>query len=199
MKKKGQLMILSLEGEAQDAALELTSEEVDAADGVDKIIERLDKLYKKDELTERYNAIEAFDSYRRPKSTSIKDFIIEFEKRLYKTKAYKSTMSDDLLAYRFLKSANLDVTHEQLVKATVSDLKYEEVKTKLRKIFSDESKLLAGPSEKFEIKNEPTFFSNRDAAETLFEEDEDYHSEGDITLFSRKGNQRYPRRQYSSR
>ena len=196
--KQGQAIVLSLQGEAQDAVLELPASELASEDGVKKVIERLDKLYKKDELIERYSAIEAFDSYRRPKNTSIKDFLIEFEKRLYKTRTYKATMSDDILAYRLLKSANLEVAHEQLVKATVSDLKYEEVKLKLKKIFSDESKLLTDQSEKFEIKSEPTFYSNnRDTVETLVE-DEDERSEGEITLYNRKINQRPPRH-YSSK
>ena len=39
--------ILSLEGEAQDAELELNITEIAQKDGVDKIINRLNQLYKK--------------------------------------------------------------------------------------------------------------------------------------------------------
>ena len=48
--------MLSLEGEPQGAVLELNI--ISAKDGVDKIIARLNKIYKKDELTQKYNALE---------------------------------------------------------------------------------------------------------------------------------------------
>ena len=46
-------------------------------------------------------------------------------------------MSDDILAYRLLKSANLSEQHEQLAKTTISDLKFDTMKDKLKKIFHD--------------------------------------------------------------
>ena len=46
-------------------------------------------------------------------------------------------MSDDILAYRLLKSADLSEQHEQLAKATVSDLKYDLMKDQLQRIFGD--------------------------------------------------------------
>ena len=48
----------------------------------------------------------------------------EFDKRLFKTKTYGTTMSDDILAYQLLKSANLSTDHEELIKATIPDLQY---------------------------------------------------------------------------
>ena len=198
--KHAQAIVLqALEGEARDAALEIESAELSAEDGVKKVMERLDKLYKKDELTERYNAIDALDAYRRPKNTTMKDFLIEFDKRLYKAKSYKSTMSDDLLAYRLLKAANLDDVHEQLIKATVPELKYEGVRKQLKKIFSDEDKMVDHDSEKFKIKIEPTYFTNNDIENESSEDEEQYYSEGDLTLFSRRGHPRgsynHPRQQ----
>ena len=48
--KQGPAIVLSLEGEAQDAILELNTNYITDKDGVNKIIERLNCLYKKDEL-----------------------------------------------------------------------------------------------------------------------------------------------------
>ena len=78
--KQGPAIVLSLQGEAQDAILELDTTEISGTDGVNKIIERLNRLYKKDELTEKYNALESFETYKRNSSTSIRDFLTEFEK-----------------------------------------------------------------------------------------------------------------------
>ena len=48
--KQGPAIVLSLEGEAQDAILELNTNYITDKDGVNKIIEHLNRLYKKDEL-----------------------------------------------------------------------------------------------------------------------------------------------------
>ena len=55
---------------------------------------------------------------------SIQAFLDKFDKRLFKTKTYGTTMSDDILAYQLLKSANLSTDHEELIKATIPDLQY---------------------------------------------------------------------------
>ena len=82
--------------------------------------------------------------------------LTEFEKRLHKTKTYVTTMSDDLLAYHLIKAANLTMWDKQLVKATITELNCKIVKSKLTKVFSDESELIA-PDVKSEvqIKSEP--------------------------------------------
>ena len=46
-------------------------------------------------------------------------------------------MSEDILAYRLLKSANLSERHEQLAKATASDLTFDLIKDQLKKTFGD--------------------------------------------------------------
>ena len=44
-----------------------------------------------------------------------------------------------MLAYRLLQTANVLTCNEQLVKATMTELKYDSVKSKLMKIFSENS------------------------------------------------------------
>ena len=67
--KQGPAIILSLEGEAQNAVLELNTNDITDKDGVNKIIECLNRLYKKDELTEKYNVLESFETYKRNSNT----------------------------------------------------------------------------------------------------------------------------------
>ena len=108
--KQGLAIVLTLEGEAHEEVLEIHTDVISGKDGVSKIIERLNKIYRKGELSQKYNALEAFETYKRKGSTSIRDFLTEFEKRLHKTRTYGTTMSDDLLAYHLLKAANLKVS-----------------------------------------------------------------------------------------
>ena len=63
--KQGPAVLLSLEGKSQDAALEISEEILGSNNGLEAIISRLDEIYLKDELSEKYNAIEKFEMYRR--------------------------------------------------------------------------------------------------------------------------------------
>ena len=124
-----------MEGEAQEAVLELDEALITSDDGVKHITKRLDSLFKKNELLKKYEALEAFENYKRSNSTSVQEFLNEFTQRYNKTKSYGTTMSEDILAYRLLKSANLSEQNEQLAKATASDLKFDVMKDQLKKIF----------------------------------------------------------------
>ena len=91
------------------------------------------------------------------KHTSATDFLNEFKKHYYKTKSHDLKWSDDLLASHLLKSANLTVRDEQLVKATNDELKFDIIKTRLIKIFSDTSNIPTSELTNLNIKPEPTF------------------------------------------
>ena len=49
--KQGPAIVLTLEGEAQEAVLELHTDVISGKDGVSKIIQRVNKIYKKDKLS----------------------------------------------------------------------------------------------------------------------------------------------------
>ena len=145
-----------LEGEAEDKILELEEDDIIAEDGLDNIIKQLDTIFKKNETVEKFNALDNFETYRRPSDISINDFVIEFDKRHNKTKKLGTAMSDDLLAYKLIKSANLsgqDEKDEKVVKATCK-LTYEDVKAKLKSIYGDAS---YGSDLKCEVKLEDAF------------------------------------------
>ena len=103
--EQGTAVLLSLEGKAQEAVLELDSDVITSDDGVSKIIDRLDKIYLQDTLIKKYEALDNFENYKRPPDVSVSDYILEFDKRYHKTKTLGTEMSDDLLAYRMLKNA----------------------------------------------------------------------------------------------
>ena len=125
--------MLSLEDEALDPVLEIDDEDIAKENGVDAIIERLNGLIKKDSTITKYQALEAFETFRRPASMSIQAFLNKFDKWLYKTKSNGTFQSDDILAYCLLKSANESNNHKELIKATVPDLKYYLMKDQLKK------------------------------------------------------------------
>jgi hypothetical protein len=136
VKKQAGLLILRLDELTQDALLGLmTTEEIKDDDGAKKVIGHLDKLFLKDKTLTAYEKYELFESLKREESVSISEHIMEFEKRWNQTKATGTSLSDNVLAYRLLKSVNLPSTKEELIKATLDTLTFETVKTKLNQTF----------------------------------------------------------------
>ena len=90
-------LVLSLEDEALDALLEINESDISKENGVDFIIEHLNRLLKKNSTVTRYQALEAFMTFKRPLNMPIQAYLNEFDERLFKKKSYGTMMSDDIL------------------------------------------------------------------------------------------------------
>ena len=156
--RQGQALVLSLEDEALDAVLEIDESDISKENGIDFIIECLNRLFKKDSTVIKYQTLEAFMTFKRPSNMPIQAYLNELDKGLFKTKSYGTVMSDDILAYRLPKSANLSGYHEELVKATIPDLQYDIMKDQLKKTFSDASRQIPTKSDEI-IKTEEAFMA----------------------------------------
>ena len=108
MKNKDLQYLLTLEGKARETILNLDIQEIKAKNGVENIVKALNKLYLKDKLQMAYETYNVFERFCRPEKMSIKEYINEFECLLNKTKKHGSFMFFDILAYRLLKSANVE-------------------------------------------------------------------------------------------
>ena len=147
--KKGMAVFLTLKGADQEAVLELDTEDIASENGFENVIARLDRLYLKDETLQKYKAFEDFEQMKRSSDTPINDFILKFEKAHHKLKTYGTIISDDLLAYRLLKAANLGDADEKLAKGTAK-LEFEAMKDQLRKLFSENNSFGAKSADRFE-------------------------------------------------
>ena len=143
--KQGQAVFLSFEGKACKSVLELDVKNINTDATVDNIIACLDKLYFKNKTQTAYETYEKFAMYRQPNDISISNFITEFERLLNKTEQYGSNMPSDILAYIYQKQLTFpDILNSQYHEdhfmkmswlATISEQKYEVMKTQLKKIF----------------------------------------------------------------
>ena len=135
--KQGAAIFLSLTGKSREAVLELTKEEISGNEGVKKVIEKLDGLWKEDDKKQAFNAYEKFEQFRRPEHMGVTDYLNAFERLNNKLKMHQMNLPEGVLAYRVLKSANLTSEQEQLAKATVTDITYKAMCEKLKAIFGD--------------------------------------------------------------
>ena len=134
--KKGPAVFLSLVGQARDAVRqEVAVEKLKDKSGLDNLIKCLDKLYLKDETCSAYEAYEEFDKFIKPHDMKINEYIIKFEQLYGKAKSHRMEIHDGVLAYRLLNGAGLSESNKQLVRATVSEMKYDAMKEQLKKVF----------------------------------------------------------------
>ena len=132
--KQGAAIFLSLDHEAREAVLELGEDKISAETGVTHVLTKLDGLYQRDKTQLAFEALEEFDATKRKENESISDFCNKFELAYNKAKVYGTLLSTDVLAFRLLKAAGLREEQEELVKATVGELHYENMKAKLKRI-----------------------------------------------------------------
>ena len=85
-------------------------------------------------------------------------YINGFERLYYEIQRYEMTLPTVVLAYRILKSPNISNEKEQLPRATITELNYENMRKQLKAIH-DSSSVSTGNS--FEIKAEPTYLNDR--------------------------------------
>ena len=137
--KRGPALWCSLTGKAKEAIQDMDIAEISAVDGLDKIITKLDSLFKIDENQAAYLAYQEFETYKRSTDVSLQDFLVKFEALHAKIKRHGMTLSEGVLAYRFLHSANLSNEEMSLCRATITAFKYEDMKKKVMSLFGDKT------------------------------------------------------------
>ena len=116
----------SLEGVARKVVLsELSVEQITDSDGVENILKTLDYYFTGNEIQNSFNAIHDLMNYKCGKDVSVKNFLIDFQLKVNKVKETGTTLSDDILGYALLNSANLPEEREDIVKATCDELTFK--------------------------------------------------------------------------
>ena len=185
-KQQGPIIYLSLPEKIKQSCRDLKIPALNSDNGLDLLVDKLEKLYVKDSKTTTYLAYEKFESFQRPVNMTIQDYLNEFERLYNDIMRFKIELPSAVLAYRLLKSANLSEEKQQLARATISDLTYDNMKRQLKAIHDS---LPASSNQSLEIKKEPTF-----VAETT---SDNYFSNNSSNNFS--GNKSFYHGRYNHR
>ena len=106
-KKRGPAVYLTMTGRARDAVREIPAAELGGNDGLNKIIEKLDSLFLKDESTRAYMAFKEFHQFKRSSGEHFADFIIKFEKLYNKLVKHDMALPEAVKGYFVLNAANI--------------------------------------------------------------------------------------------
>ena len=83
-------------------------------DGMNVLLQHLDKWYKKDEMSAAYEAWTRFDNYKKEKDDSMEKYILEFVKRNAGLGKYNVSIPKCILAFKLLDNAGLEVKDKQI-------------------------------------------------------------------------------------
>ena len=108
-------------------------------DGLDLLINKMKKLCTKDSKAAAYLAYEKFELFKRPAEMSIVNYLNESKRLYYDIRRYEMTSLSAVLTYRVLKNANLSNDKQQLTRATIAELSYENMKKHLKAIHDSSS------------------------------------------------------------
>lgn len=161
---------------------ELTLEEITHEDGVNNIIRTLDKFYLENETQSAFTAIDDLMQFKWEKSQTLENFIIAFQLKVNKVKASGTVLTDGVLGYALLNSANLSEEKKDMVKATCDELSFHNVKAQLSKIGFSKSRTKIN---KFSTASEPstsnvkieTFYGKNYHDQAMSSSDEDPNGE----------------------
>ena len=166
-----------LEGRYQEVVSKIDIKDLNTNGGVAKITALLDRYCQAHESQRQYTVYEKVHSFQRGRAESVNDALIRFESLVMDMDSLDMKLPPTVLAFHVLKAMVLGSDTETLVRATVTDLTYENMVSQIRGVTEtlslDKHKVKSEAFEGFgEVKVEP--------------------EDPDTTLYSR--GQHFPRR-----
>ena len=133
-----------------------------------KLITYMDKLFKKDEISEVYERYTVFDRYEKVKDIKMDDFILEFEKHYNRIKQKEMGLPQAVLAFKLLDASKITHRDRQLVLTAVNYMEketlFDQLKASLRKFHGEQSMSNDTGGEggiKLEIKAEDVLYQSK--------------------------------------
>ena len=98
-------------------------------------------------------------------------FLFYFNHVYNKLRRHGTTISDNLLTFKLLKAENILGHHKQLIKATISEINYDNIAKKIKSIFSNKT-------ETSKLNDKPTYYTKETTSEEeKNENDNESHNE----------------------
>ena len=155
VKGQGVIMRQSVKGKARQVVLDIEKEVIRGKDGGEEVLKRLDEVYRKDKVWERYDKALAYLSIERKRNESIKDFLQRYEHvalecrkvggktaPCVKCKRVSGELDDELKAIHLLEATKLNDPQKQMVlsAARTEDLEYDVIRKVMKRMFENADK-----------------------------------------------------------
>ena len=128
----------SLRGKAKTATQQITEETLRSTEGLNILIETLEKVFLPSKPMRLFNANNKLRNTIRKSETKVHDFIMEFENAKFLLEQEGLKYDESLLGLNLLDQCKLTEEKQQLVMSGLSEVTYENMKNKLLAVFYNE-------------------------------------------------------------
>ena len=118
-----------------EAVLDIEDNLVDCNQGLENVLEVIDKLLGKSKHWTTVEAFEHFMSLQLEPTQNLEEFLSQFDLAISALKKTGNILTETLLFHQCLKALKLPDLDEKIIRSTVSDFTYVELKFTLKKIF----------------------------------------------------------------
>ena len=109
-------VVSSLKGRAWDACEDMDMATLEGADAMKQVLEKLDRVFKYDALTELPADFEAFFvTLSRKRSQSVQEYSADFERALRKLDAHNVQLPDKVIGWWYLRRAGISKEQRQMI------------------------------------------------------------------------------------
>ena len=156
--------------QAKQAVSRLSATQLNAEDGLDKLLECLDDAFKEEKHDEEHHNYQKFTKFRKKPNQTIKDYILEFEHLYYKMSGSNDQMkmADSLLAFVLLDNSGINDEGKKLAFTYLNTqgITFKNMKSALIRVFSSDSGhgLDAFTDCKMEIKQEALYTKRKSSS-----------------------------------
>ncbi len=168
-KKQGPILYRSLEGQAKKACSGLKVEDICGDNGYQLIMDKLEKVFAKDNEQKAFEDCRKFEIFKRPTEMSIVEYITEFERLYDKIQVHDMKYADGVLAYKLLINANISEEKQSMCRATMGKLTFENIKRQLKVIHdATGTDTHTSAHNNVVVKEEPVFEAECDCSNNFF-------------------------------
>ena len=150
---------LDCNSKAEKAVSELTANELNTSDGMNILIGKLDSVFQLETIDEAYNTYSKFINYKRNEDEDINDYTIEYEHLYKRMTDFDMKLPDPVLTFKLLDGANLTDDDRKLALALGNDMKFENMKSALKCLFSKTKSHNTKTDRQFNLKEEEVYFT----------------------------------------
>ena len=164
VKEQGIVVLLdSLDGnaKAEKAVSEVTAAELNVENGLNLMLEKLDKVFQEDTIDEAYNVYSSFTNLSKREDMSINEYIIEFKQLNNKMIPHQMKLPNTVLTFKLLDGENITDQERKLALTLCSDLDFDKMKSALKRIFTTSSNHSHSQDNIVAIKEEEAFFNKK--------------------------------------
>ena len=154
--KQGPFLYRSLDGQAKKACCNIKITEICSKDGYKLIMDKLTEVFEKDQEQDLFEKCRQFETYKRT-TESITEYVAEFERLHERITGEEMKYPDSVLAYKLLINANISDEKQQMCRATMGTLSFDNIKRQLKVIHDATGIDSKSTNSEIIVKEEPVF------------------------------------------